>query len=360
MKSTSRIAGAGFFAVDVVLNGDGAVLTTSLGGSAGNVLSILSAFGWQSMPFAVLGEDRPASKLEAGWNALGMDTRFVHRSTTCSTPVVFQHQLDSSGGRTHRYTFACPKCGHQTTPKHESNSGYFSSALQQKEAAADVFYFDRATIDNVELAEYFSQRDALVVFEPSLVSSDPDFFHRAVTIADIVKYADDRFDAIVGFESRAIPLEIQTMGSRGLRFRAPHATGGEWVKVDAFELPHVVDAAGSGDWCTVGIIRALSGVRRHALPGLSVERFREAMVYGQALAALNCLTVGAQGLLQRLAPDRFRDPAEVLSCVDARMGPGFVVGSAGLSSFELEADAIFSALAKGPSLSGDPFPCCTA
>lgn len=360
MKSTSRIAGAGFFAVDVVLNRQGDVLVSSLGGSAGNVLSILSAFGWHSMPFAVLGEDRPASKLEALWGALGMDTRFVRRSATCSTPVVFQHQLDPSCGRTHRYSFSCPKCGHLTTPKHEPHPVHFFSALREQEPDTDVFYFDRATIDNVELAEYFAHRGALVVFEPSLVSSDADLFRRAVITADIVKYADDRLEAVDCLNGRSIPLEIQTMGSRGLRFRAPGATGGQWVKVDAFDLPHVVDAAGSGDWCTVGIIRALSGVRRNTLEQLSIERLLSAAVYGQALAALNCLTVGAQGLLQLLTPDSFRDPAEGITCGYPKKGASFLVRSAGLSGIDSDANEIFSILAKGSSLGGDPFPCCTA
>lgn len=360
MKPTSRIAGAGFFAVDVVLNREGDVLTSSLGGSAGNVLSILSAFGWHSMPFTVLGQDRPASKLEARWRALGMDMRFVRRLATCSTPVVFQHQLDPSCGRTHRYSFLCPKCGHRTIPNHEPYPVHFFSALRLQEPNADVFYFDRATIDNVELAEYFAHRGALVVFEPSLVSSDADLFRRAVTTADIVKYADDRLDSVDSLSRRSIPLEIQTMGSRGLKFRASSITRGQWVKVEAFDLPHVVDAAGSGDWCTVGIIRALSGVQRNTLEHLSIERLHGAMVYGQALAALNCLTVGAQGLLQRLNPGSLRDPEEWVTCGYSKKGASFLVRLAGLSDSSSDANEIVSTLAKGAPLSGDPFPCCAA
>jgi len=230
----------------------------------------------------------------------------------------------------------------------------------RQEPDVDFYYFDRATLDNVELAEHFAHHGALVVFEPSLVGDNVEIFRRAVRAADIVKYADDRLDDIEDLGISEVPIEIQTMGSRGLKVRSSNATGGAWIKVDAFELPSgVVDAAGSGDWCTVGIIRALAGVTRSAVRQLSLERLISATVYGQALAALNCLTVGAQGLLKHFPAEKFRDPLEGLACGYPKAGAHYLVGSACLSDLAWDAEEVLSVLSRRLPLGGDLFPCCS-
>src|SRR5262249_5948847 len=72
----------------------------------------------------------------------------------------------------------------------------------------------------------------------------------------------------------------------------------------------VRDAAGSGDWCTAGLLDKLA---RGGLPGLnraSPEGLREDIRYGQALAAWNCGFAGARGGMYEVGQAEFREQVE--------------------------------------------------
>jgi sugar/nucleoside kinase (ribokinase family) len=59
-------------------------------------------------------------------------------------------------------------------------------------------------------------------------------------------------------------------------------------------LCEVKDAAGSGDWCTSGLLDKLARGLSWAEEA-SAEQLREAVRHGQALAAWNCGFEGARG-----------------------------------------------------------------
>lgn len=112
--TTHAIAGTGLFALDIVVRLDGTKASPSLGGSAGNVLSILGALGWAAVPVGVVGADSAGSAIERDFLLVGADMRLLRRSQERCTPVIYQHQLDRSSSHesaTHRFTFTCPSCG---------------------------------------------------------------------------------------------------------------------------------------------------------------------------------------------------------------------------------------------------------
>ena len=92
-------------------------------------------------------------------------------------------------------------------------------------------------------------------------------------------------------------LVIETLGRDGLRYRSDHpgsATRG-WRRSEALAAEDVKDTAGAGDWCTAGIVHRLLAGGSTALSATTAAELREAIRYGQALAAWTCGFEGARG-----------------------------------------------------------------
>lgn len=308
---TSSIAGTGLFALDVILSPDGDVEKYALGGSAGNVLTILAALGWAAAPITTVGDDSAADLLEDELAEVGADLRFVRRSRDRATPVVFQHQLRPRSPTTHIFSFDCPTCGARRTPQWDDPA---FSALDQPLPRAGFFFLDRPTELGITLAQHFSEKGAIVVFEPSSIGRSPALFAAAVRVAHIVKYAADRIRDLGHFPSPAMMVEIQTLGSEGLRYRRPQ-TSNTWTTLEAYKLGNLTDTAGAGDWCTAGLLYELHRQRQHisALHAISDDSLERALIFGQALSALNCLAQGARGILDAFSAEETLVLAEKLS-----------------------------------------------
>lgn len=299
--SVNSIVGTGLFALDVILRQDGTQSTPSLGGSAGNVLCILGALGWNATPVGVLGKDDAAEKVWRDFDQVRADTRFLLRSEGRSTPVIYQHQLEQSLGATHRFSFACPVCGERRRPFWDEDN-----RLEERRSelpSAGVFFLDRPTTLGVKLAEHFAESGAIVVFEPSAFGDDASLFERAVRCSDVVKYSQDRIEAIEEFSWNESAVEIQTLGAEGLRFRVPANDKG-WTHLGAYDLPFIEDTSGAGDWCTAGLIFDLFRGSESKQSRLSDNEYiAQSLAFGQALSSLNCLTEGARGLLSSASPE---------------------------------------------------------
>jgi sugar/nucleoside kinase (ribokinase family) len=294
-----KIVGTGLFALDMVLDHEGKVLSHGVGGSAGNVLSILAGFGWEVVPIAELGADLAGEFIFQEFSALNADLSYLHKSSGYQTPVVYQHQLGKNSPKTHEFSFACPRCGEKRPLR--TSSTLQDGRVDIEHLGADVLYLDRATKLGVQLAEYYHDRDVLIVFEPSAIGPEPELFQRALNAAHVIKYADERLADLQSFEITNVSVEICTMGAAGLRYRAP-SLGHEWVILDAFQVPELVDTSGAGDWCTAGMIYHLfNEAPAFDIRMISYNRLYRASRFGQALSALNCMTLGARGLTAALS-----------------------------------------------------------
>jgi fructokinase len=311
MKTAShRIVGTGLFALDVVVRTDGTKVPPKLGGSAGNVLGILGALGWTATPVGLVGDDDAGKVLRSDFASIEADLRFMHPSSQCDTPVIYQHQVSPGHGLTHRFSFACPNCGERRRPSWD-DADVFGNVAEQLPSSS-VFFLDRPTPLGVALAEHYSASGAVVVFEPSSIGDDERLFSRAVRASTIVKYSDDRLESLDDFDVGGVRIEIQTLGANGLRFRKP-ALGDDWVHLGAYALPYVHDTSGAGDWCTAGMLYELfSGAKRSA-QSLSLDEVLEALAFGQALSTLNCMTEGARGLLSHWPAHQVKTWARELS-----------------------------------------------
>jgi fructokinase len=156
---------------------------------------------------------------------------------------------------------------------------------------------DRLSRGILDLAKVAAKSGALVMYEPSGLA-EPRLLKEATALAHVVKYAETRLAEIEDLWSpeATTMIEIQTLGSRGLRYR--HKLGGErssWLTVPAIDAPRVVDTCGSGDWFSAGFLAEFFRLQPTGLQNLKPAQLPQALRYGQALAAWNCGFEGARG-----------------------------------------------------------------
>jgi fructokinase len=308
-KRTSRIRplkpgaiGTGLLALDVVVNVDSGEQPRSYaGGTCGNVLTILRYLGWHAAPISRLARGPAAERLLADLASWQVATEFVSVDDGGSTPVIIERIARRPGGEPyHTFSWRCPGCGARL-PGYRPVLATTAQALAGKLPPSQVFFFDRVSRGTLHLARAGAGWGAVVVFEPSAVG-DPDLFREAWALSHVVKYSHERLRDIADLEfmrsdREGVLLEVETLGPEGLRFRSriPRARTGGWRRLAAFTPEVFRDAAGSGDWCTAGILHRLARGGLRGLQSVSNDRLQDALRYGQALAAWNCGFEGARG-----------------------------------------------------------------
>ena len=295
--------GAGLVALDVIFNGDLGNPKFLAGGSCCNVLTILSYLGWNSVPIARLGNDTEGDRIIEDMKKWNVITKFVEKDLKISTPRIIEKVYS---GKNPRHTFSL-KCSHgKWLPDRRSYLLESLKQIENKIPPSNVYYFDRATPSSLLLARQQKENGALVVFEPPRLFDDKNF-KKCMEIADIVKHCYDLKSNGNSLNLR-IPLEIQTMGEKGLRYRANVLGQTKWSELPALPVDKLVDAAGSGDWLTAGLIHML---RNHKLLEQVTEKKLEyALNFGQTLASLNCNYIGARGIMYNMSKSKLFSLAE--------------------------------------------------
>jgi fructokinase len=167
---------------------------------------------------------------------------------------------------------------------------------------------DRVSGAALILAKTFIERGALVFFEPSGFGATH-LFKEAYGIAHIVKYSHERAKSFHGaVEGKGPLLEIETLGDEGLRYRNRICSvlSDGWKCLDACEVAELRDAAGAGDWCSAGIIHRLAYRGLRGFLQANDSQVKDALRFGQALAAWNCAYAGARGGMYAVDKKTFR------------------------------------------------------
>ena len=291
------IAGTGLIALDVVIP------TTSdslpqlwAGGTCGNVLTVLSLLGWESIPIARLSNDAASKQITQDFERWGVRLDYLGLDAHGSTPVIIQHiHCSAERGATHSFSRKCQSCG-KRLPWYKPVRVSDAAGLFPTIPPIDVFFFDRTSAGALYLARNAAEDGALVVFEPS-ASCDPKEMTRAMKAAHILKYSRDRFsglEELPGAES--IPLLIETNGAEGLKFISRMPGGNHtWEHFESLPASKIVDTSGCGDWCTAGLVAVLGGSGHRGFAETSPQQVRQALRFGQALASWNCGFEGARG-----------------------------------------------------------------
>jgi fructokinase len=331
------VVGTGLIALDVVIRGKGSKpVRWSVGGTCGNVLTILRYLGWEAMPVARLANDRARAIVDADLTRWRIDTRFLGIAPVAPTPVVVERLLrDDHGSPIHRFSWTCPCCG-AWLPRYTPVGARTVASVAEEVPTPAVFFFDRPSRGAIALATAYRRRGVLIVFEPS-ANGEPELFETALELADVIKYSDERFATLPPHKSQTRRrLEVQTLGVDGLRYRLVSGRRpGAWRKLPSVRTGGVVDTAGAGDWCTAGMLTHLGRAGREGLDVVKHEDLDAALRYGQALAAWNCRFEGARGGMYERSREQFVRDVEALMAGDQGTLPSLLEDSVGESLGEI-------------------------
>lgn len=297
--------GTGLVALDVIYKNNISKPNFLAGGSCGNVLTILSYLGWKSHPVIRLGNDSEGKRIIEDMKKWGVKTNFIEQESGIDSPRIIERIREGKKPK-HRFYI---KCDHGNwLPRRRPFLLKVLEQIQDKLPRSNVFYFDRASPSALKLAKTLKEKNTIIFFEPPKFLDDH-VFHECLRIADIVKHCYNQSKETENSGIK-IPLEIQTKGEEGLRYKARFLKQKTWQQMDAFPVTNLVDAAGSGDWLTAGIIHFI-GQNTSKAP--SQKKLETALRFGQALASLNCNFVGARGIMYNLTKSK------VLSLVEKTM-----------------------------------------
>ena len=310
-----HVVGTGLIALDVIIKKGSEPSGRWAGGTCGNVMSILSYLGWASYPVARLNGDDASKQVLADFERWGVRLQFAETGPGAETPIVIHKiRTDASGQAVHRFSLNCPYCG-SFLPTYRAVLASAAEKITSKIKNPKVFFFDRVSRGALILAKECADKGALIVFEPSGVG-EPNLFKQAAALAHIVKYSRDRVDGFKDLLSETPPLQIETRGTEGLRFRGSKVSSRPkvWQMLEALSATEVKDTAGAGDWCTAGLIHSLgqdgfAGFEKTDISGIS-----HALRFGQAMAAWTCGFEGARGGVYHRSKKGFQ--TEVLSILN--------------------------------------------
>jgi sugar/nucleoside kinase (ribokinase family) len=294
------VVGTGLVAVDALVDvRQPKVGPLYAGGTCGNVLTILSALGWNSRPVTRLGLDLAGKIIQDDMESWGLDLSLVVKDPTSRSPVYF-HWLrrGESGQPAHRFSRDCPECG-TPLPGFRPVPLAMIETLVETLHSVDVLFADRVSRGALRLGKLCRDRGALVVFEPSGLG-DPSLFSEMLATSHIVKYSNERGKKIASLLSEEQDLSclvIETLGSMGLRFQVARGRldRDSWTVLPPVAAVEVRDTGGAGDWCTAGLLHSIGHQGLEGFCELTPGALEQSLMRSQQIAAWSCAFEGARG-----------------------------------------------------------------
>lgn len=307
-----QVVGAGLITLDLIV-GDlhSHRFWHQAGGTCGNVLSILTHLGHRTAAVARIGQDRAGDILTKRLAAVGVDCRYVRKDQQVATSRIVEI-IREGKVPTHRFLFKCPLCKRRL-PRNGSPTLELARQSSAGLGKPVVFFFDRAADSILLMAREARKAAALVVFEPAKIGGS-DEFAEALRCSDVVKYSGQRLraslDALLSPGVNTPRLVVETLGSRGLRYRSlnPDGVFGDWLHQEPVKTATIVDTAGAGDWCTAGFLTKL--LAHDPCTRWEPASVDSALAYGQALAAASAAFEGPLGYLEAVSSAEIKAIAE--------------------------------------------------
>ena len=295
-KNGLTCLGVGTFPLDNLMvkhsKDDVETIYQHVGGTAGNVMSILAWMGWHSLPAARLDDSEVGLQLKADLESYGCDTRYLTNTPDGGTTILdIIHKTGRDGKPKTAYLAHSPRGGRFV------NHRFWTLKQAQElfdslEEMPDVFLFDRCAPGNILLAQLFHERGVLVYYEPN-EPVDRNFL-RAVAASDIVKVSNEKHPDVSFIEGFTDKLFIQTMSEKGLRFKL-RAEG--WITIPPEHNPHAVDGEGAGDWTTSAFIHEMGHHRMLTFDRIHLPNVTHCLEEAQRVASQSVSYIGAKGLI---------------------------------------------------------------
>ena len=287
--------GVGTFPLDNLQEKNGKDVKTiyqHVGGTCGNVMSILAWMGWHTLPAARLDDSEAGLLIKADLESYGCDTRFVSNTPDGGTTILdIIHKIGRDGKPKTAYMPHSPRGGRFVNHRFWTLK-QAQALFDSLEEMPDVFFFDRCAPGNILLAQLFHERGVLVYYEPN-EPVDRNFL-RAVAASDIVKFSNEKHPDVSFTEGFTDKLFIQTLNEKGLRFKL-RAEG--WITIPPEHNPHAVDGEGAGDWTTSAFINEMGHHHMLTFDRIRLPNTWHCLQEVQRVASESVSYIGAKGLI---------------------------------------------------------------
>jgi len=310
MNLTSpSILGVGLVCLDIISSEEGPTHYYN-GGSCGNVISALSFLGWNSSVITDDYSDLAQQIVERNFKKLGVNQITTKRHLD-KTPRIIERLINKDGKYIdHQFISSCPNCD-EIMPAIKPLDKKAVEFISRDTKKFNVLYADRASAGIQLLREKFNKQGAWSVYEPNSSRNVKAFLDHSLE-SHIVKFSSEKISERLAEDLRkkakhgTTVLIVYTKGAHGLSFsyKKRDKTMSEWMHLPSQPVPEYVDAAGAGDWCTTGILIGLIGKNPSQRTWLTRDEVVASLQYGQALAAISCAFIGAQGLFYAEDGDR--------------------------------------------------------
>lgn len=286
-----------------------------VGGTCGNVMSMLAWMGWDAKPVARLDDSAEGIKITEGLKSFGCDCRYVTNTPEGGTTLLrCTHKKDAEGNHVMSVRAGSP--GGSRFPKRHflrarDEAVEFLAALGKNETPS-VFFFDDPAAGNRVLAKGMRDRGALVYFEPSRVSTNPDL--EAVRVSDIVKFSDENVPDVSFVDAFPDKVFIQTMGAKGLRIKYKKQP---WHVIDNTvpDYGKVVDTEGAGDWLTAAFLNELFLLGVKSFKSLNHSLAITAAAHAMYTAAKSVRYLGSKGMIHAMPPMNIEGAEDCPWCI---------------------------------------------
>lgn len=291
---TTKIVGSGLICLDIIYEKndlDNSIYT--IGGSCGNVISTLSYLDCSTYPIIIHKKNDITYKLfEEEINKLKINSDLILEDDNYRIPIIIQENYKQN----HKFKFKNP-LKNEYLPKYKSLNDKTIEKIKNSKIIPDFFYFDRCNVSNLELVKFYKEKGTIVFFEPSKISNE-NIFKECLKYSDIVKYSQDRLENIDKYIiDITIPVEIKTLGHKGLKFRI---NKNSWIEQEAKKIVNIIDTSGCGDICTTGLLYYLKDNKL-----LTKENINNGLKIGQTMAAINCSFMGAKTFVDYIKKNDF-------------------------------------------------------
>ena len=195
MDNMKRVLGTGIFNLDTIVIREypqgpenrtfiEKTVAEEVGGTCGNVMCMLSHFGWEAYPLAVLDTTEEGYRMAESMKDYGCNMRFVSNVEGGGTTLLkVTHKMEPDGSPTVSVRSGSP--GSRYPRRHFLRMRDEAPAfLASLDFVPDVFFFDDSAAGHRLLAKTLREKGSLVYFEPSSMKEKKDF--DSVEVSDVV------------------------------------------------------------------------------------------------------------------------------------------------------------------------------
>ena len=302
MKKT--IIGSGIYNLDTIVVRDypewprlrpfnDNVVLEEVGGTCGNVMSILAWMGWDARPLACLDDSPEGLKITEDLKRYGCDCRYVTNTPGGGTTLLRCTHKKAANGEHVMSVRAGSPGGSRFPKRHFLRARDEAPAfLDSLDEAPAVFFFDDPSAGNRLIAKGLGERGSLIYFEPSRLVSNADL--EAVAESDIIKFSDENIPDVSFADAYNDKIFIQTLGAKGVRFKLQNQ---HWITLNGIPAMNVVDTEGAGDWFTATLINELAERRMISIEAHSNHHLVDVITTAMEISVKSIGYMGSKGMI---------------------------------------------------------------